>query len=294
MPDKEKKQHKCNPAVIAKKIQTEEMLKEAAMKDQSLIPAAGMPEVMVRDIAPTMTGSLADADKRYKELQSFIKDQMVEGEDYGRIPGCPKPSLFKPGAEKLLEIYGYAVSEILVPNRIEDWEKGFFHYEMKAIATSKRSGQIIGTGIGSCNTREKKFVTQDPYSLVNTIEKMAKKRAVVDLALLVTRSSGIFTQDVEDLEGVVEPQQKSQSALPAQPTDDQKKKQLDIAAWCLEMSDMDKEKAKNMLVTLTTFMGKDKKEVPGVDNANRLFGKRLDVSHDIVGKEYKNWKATVG
>jgi len=153
----------------------------------------------IRDVAPTLVGTLADTEKRYKELQEFIKKQMVENEDYGKIPGCPKPSLFKPGAEKLLEIYGYAVSDIQVTNKVEDWEKGFFHYEMKAIATSKRSGQIVGTGIGSCNTKEKKYINQDPFSLVNTIEKMAKKRAIVDLALLVTRSSAIFTQDVEDM-----------------------------------------------------------------------------------------------
>jgi len=35
---------------------------------------------------------------------------------------------------------------------------------------------------------------------VNTVLKIAKKRALVDATLSVTRSSGLFTQDVEDIE----------------------------------------------------------------------------------------------
>ena len=33
---------------------------------------------------------------------------MVKGQDYGVIPGTAKPTLLKPGAEKLAEYYGYA------------------------------------------------------------------------------------------------------------------------------------------------------------------------------------------
>src|SRR5690606_28333663 len=39
----------------------------------------------------------------------------------------------------------------------------------------------------------------EPWSLCNTVLKMAKKRALIDATLSATRSSGIFTQDVEDL-----------------------------------------------------------------------------------------------
>ena len=39
----------------------------------------------------------------------------------------------------------------------------------------------------------------DPYSIANTILKMAKKRAYVDAALSVASLSDIFTQDLEDM-----------------------------------------------------------------------------------------------
>lgn len=44
-----------------------------------------------------------------------------------------------------------------------------------------------------------KVENDDIFSLVNTILKMAKKRALVDAALSVGRLSGLFTQDLEDM-----------------------------------------------------------------------------------------------
>jgi hypothetical protein len=87
-----------------------------------------------------------------------------------------------------------------VLNRIEDWDKGLFHYEIKVTLVSKRTGLIEAEGIGCCNTMERKFNSQDSYSIVNTIIKMAKKRALVDAVLSATRSSGVFTQDVEEMD----------------------------------------------------------------------------------------------
>lgn len=185
------------------------------------------------DYAPRFVMTVAEAKGQIKQLQEFVQSVMVEGEDYGKIPGTPKPTLLKPGAEKLCEIYGLAPT-MEVTNRVEDWEKGFFHYEVKARLISKRTGIVVAEGVGSCNSRESRYADRwtpewklrgedltglkwrekkndkgtykeykiqndDPYTLVNTILKMAKKRALVDAALSATRSSGIFTQDVEDM-----------------------------------------------------------------------------------------------
>ena len=46
---------------------------------------------------------------------------------------------------------------------------------------------------------------EDIYSQVNTILKMAKKRALVDAALSAGRLSQVFTQDIEDMHEEVEP-----------------------------------------------------------------------------------------
>ncbi len=149
------------------------------------------------DVVPTFAISLAEARNRVKLMQEFIKDMMVPGVDYGQIPGCLKPSLFKSGAEKLCDIFGFS-KQVEVINRTADWEKGIFSYEIKVILINKRTGFIEAEGLGFCNTMEKKYLGQDAYSISGTVLKMAKKRALVDAVLSATRSSDLFTQDVED------------------------------------------------------------------------------------------------
>lgn len=144
-----------------------------------------------------MAFSLEQAKERITMLQSFIKEMMVEGVDYGLLPKTDKRCLFKSGAEKLCDIFGFS-KKIEIVSRIEDFEKGIFHYEVKAILVNKRNGDIEAEGVGSCNNMEKKYKSQDAYSIANTILKMAKKRAFVDAVLSATRSSDLFTQDIED------------------------------------------------------------------------------------------------
>ena len=148
---------------------------------------------------PDFQITLNQARERIELLQNFVKEMMIPKVDYGFIPNCDKPALFKAGAEKLCDIFGFS-KQLEILNRVEYWKEGLFHYEVKAILINKRSGIIEAEGIGSCNTKERKYIKQDSYSLINTILKMAKKRAFVDAVLSATRSSGIFTQDVEELE----------------------------------------------------------------------------------------------
>ncbi len=147
-------------------------------------------------------------------LHEFIKEMMVADVDYGMIPGCKKPSLYKSGAEKLCDIYGFA-KKVEIINRIEDWNTKVFHYEVKVSLINKRTGLMEAEGIGSCNNREKKYASQDACNIINTIIKMAKKRALVDAVLSATRSSAIFTQDIEDFETLSEPQLPANSIRPA-------------------------------------------------------------------------------
>ena len=153
----------------------------------------------IERFVPEFAITLMEAKERTLMLQSFVKDMMIPNIDYGIIKGCSKPSLLKSGAEKLCEIFGFS-KQIEVLNRIEDWDKGLFHYEVKVILISKRTGMIEAEGLGCCNSMERKFKAQDSYSIVNTIVKMAKKRALVDAVLSATRSSGIFTQDIEEID----------------------------------------------------------------------------------------------
>ena len=151
------------------------------------------------DAAPHFVVTFAEAKHRLQQLQQFISEFMKPGVDYGIVPGTDKPTLLKPGAEKLCEIYGFS-KWIEILHQTEDYDRPLFAYTVKVRLVSKTAGFTEAEGVGAANSREKKFAKQDAFTIQNTLLKMAKKRALVDAVLSATRSSGLFTQDMEDLE----------------------------------------------------------------------------------------------
>jgi len=144
------------------------------------------------------------------QFQKLVKENLQDGKDYGTIPGTSKPTLFKPGAEKILMLMGLqSTYEIIDSTR--DWKEGFFQYQVRC--TLKKGDFTITQGLGSCNSKEKKFINQSGFNIDNTILKMAKKRSQVDAALTVASLSEIFTQDIEDT-GIIEEDDSNKNNLP--------------------------------------------------------------------------------
>jgi len=181
-------------------------------------------------------------------FQQVVHSTMVRDLDYGIIPGTQKPTLLKPGAEKIAKLLGLS-DQYEIMDKTEEWQSPFFRYLIKCTLIHIASGSIISEGLGECNSMESKYrwrwlgerdlpssidktklVSQerrsktgghwtvyrldneDIYSQVNTILKMAKKRALVDAALSAGRLSDVFTQDLED-GGIIDtpPEPKSES-----------------------------------------------------------------------------------
>lgn len=132
------------------------------------------------------------------DMKPVISRILIPNQDYGIIPGCGhKPSLLKSGAEKLLTYFGYRTT-VTILNRSEDYAQHFVSYEVKVTAWDAQN-QIIGEGVGAANSRERKFIKSDFYGVINNVLKIAKKRAIVDLALTACNASAVFTQDMEDI-----------------------------------------------------------------------------------------------
>jgi hypothetical protein len=205
---------------------------------------------------PTLTvKQFSEREHMLRELKALL----VEGIDYGKIPGAgDKPVLLKPGAEKLCAFFGYAphyTAEV-----IEDWDgklygEALFYYKYTCLLS--KDGKPVGEGQGSCNSWETKYryrvqkrvcpacgqpaliegkqwkpdqprewvcyekkggcktkfaiddkrITEqaagmiknpDFADLINTIQKMGQKRAMVAAVLSATGASQYFTQDLED------------------------------------------------------------------------------------------------
>lgn len=103
---------------------------------------------------------IAEAVSRYDAVKKFVKEILVEGTDYGKIPGADKPSLLKPGAEKMTSFFGLSPRFVL-EEKTEDWtgeEHGgepFFYYRYKC--QLYKGDYIVAEGEGSCNSWEKKY-----------------------------------------------------------------------------------------------------------------------------------------
>lgn len=237
-------------------------------------------EPLVLDIAR----SLPQAAAQFKAIREFMKSVMIEAVpatkdapgtdgDYGTVPGIAKPFLFKSGAEKLATLFGYAPQYVTL-DKTEDFNSvnGFFFYRYRCDLILKTTGSIMGSGIGSCNSKEDRYrwsqaqrvcpecgkatiikgkkefdrsggeggwvcwsrkeiacgakwpdgakviesqaverVEREAFSQVNTIDKMAQKRALVAATLIATGTSSLFTQDEE----TVEASDKATAAKPA-------------------------------------------------------------------------------
>lgn len=106
--------------------------------------------------------SIEQAIERHKLLKRYIGEVLVEGEDYGKIPGAEKPTLLKPGAEKLCTLFGYAPHYHV--EKIEDWMgdrhgEPLFYYLYTC--TLSQNGNAVGEGQGSSNSWEKKYRWRD-------------------------------------------------------------------------------------------------------------------------------------
>ena len=198
---KEQLARKLEAQEIPTATQTTEQEADTMAKDSDVIQLRPMAETLptIMDTIPSFALSLPEAKSRVVLLQQFVTEFMKAGVDYGIVPGTDKPTLLKPGAEKLCEIYGFS-KFIDIITQVEDWELPLFAYIIKVRLINKRTGLTEAEGVGAANSRERKYIKLDTFSLQNTLLKMAKKRALVDAVLSATRSSGIFTQDIEDFD----------------------------------------------------------------------------------------------
>jgi hypothetical protein len=134
-----------------------------------------------------------------RALMEWIRDALVEGVDYGRIPtrrGPSKPSLWKPGAEKICGMLGVTVHYPTLPDYEQVALHGvqLFHVIIRC-EIRDASARVVADGVGA------RSLKQDAGDL-NKALKMAEKSAHIDATLRMAGLSEVFTQDLEDLPGV--------------------------------------------------------------------------------------------
>jgi len=164
---------------------------------------------------------------RVQRVREVMRDLMEENVHYGRVPGTPKPSLWKPGAELLLMTF--RIGPRLDVTDLSTWDE--IRYRIKVTGIAQTSGESLAEGIGEASTNEEKYrwrgavhdkewaatpadrrrikylrdgkeihqVRTSPADLANTVLLMAVKRGTLNMTRVVTACSDIFDQDLEDL-----------------------------------------------------------------------------------------------
>jgi hypothetical protein len=260
---------------------------------QSLVPQqappveARRPGLTAEDLMPLL--DLATAVRRRNFMVEVTRTLMKPDIDYGSIAGS-KPTLLKPGAERLCTLFGLSVA-LHVVTATEDWTgdgegrgEPLFYYHYRVRLT--KNGILMAEGDGSCNSRESKYryragerkcpkcgkpaiirgreeygggwlcfakkggcgakfkagdpaiegqqpserlINPDIADQVNTLQKMAYKRALIAAVLIATNASEFYSQDMEDLEVIdipsapasrratPAPQQAEPASAPARP-----------------------------------------------------------------------------
>lgn len=199
--------------------------------------------------------SVEDMLEIIKQRDEFIDKALEQDTHWGTVPGVDKPFLWKSGAEKLNQYFGYYVGDddVICLEEIKDWDRGFFYFKYRVRIRSKKTGEVVAMCDGAHSSFETKYryrwcfanqvpegidtftlktrtlkskkdgkeytqyrvENEDRADLVNTLIKMSIKSAYVGATLMATGSSDRFTLDEED----VEAQQEKEGKKPAQQTD---------------------------------------------------------------------------
>lgn len=229
--------------------------------------------------------AVADIIQHVAVVQEVMRAVMKPDIHYGTIPGTPKPSLYKQGAEVLCMVFRVADSY-----QVEDLSTAdVVRYRVTCIGTHQMNGVTLGTGMGEASSGEEKYkwrkayddefdatpanlrrikvgkyktkqIRTEPADLANTILKMANKRAKVAMTINVTACGDMFGQDLEDMDDALRdhltrhendaPQtaQAAPQALPAYPAD---KFTANLPAWHKSIAD-GKATAEKIIAKLRT------------------------------------------
>ncbi|MCK4384689.1 MAG: hypothetical protein KAW52_00355 [candidate division Zixibacteria bacterium] len=90
------------------------------------------------------------------KISAVVKAKLHKGHDYGIIPGTQKPTLLKPGAEKMVKLFGLADTYSVMEQTL-DWDKPFFFFQIKCTLRSMKSDKVVSEGMGNCNSMEDRF-----------------------------------------------------------------------------------------------------------------------------------------
>ena len=101
--------------------------------------------------------AIVDVQEKISAVRQLMSSVLEEGADYAVVPGTTKPSLTKVGAQSLCQLLNARPQPWVLDGSVRDFERPFFNYEVRVDLISLKTGEIIGSGLGSCNSHETRY-----------------------------------------------------------------------------------------------------------------------------------------
>jgi hypothetical protein len=115
-------------------------------------------------------------------VRQFIGTQMAEGTDYGPMPGVkpkegepPRLVLFKPGAEKLFDLFRCKPVYRILAKSVEP-AIGLYYYEIRCRAVLRETDVVLNEGLGSASSYESRYRYRAGERTCPTCKKVATLR----------------------------------------------------------------------------------------------------------------------
>ena len=160
-------------------------------------------------------------------IKTILSQVMIEEVHYGKVPGTQNKTLLKPGADMLASAFHISIEPEL--EDLSTYQEVCYRVRCKGVTMG--SGQVIGIGVGICSSNEEKYkwraakggeydhapndqrrikyatdwqngrpcgtkevkqVRTEPADVINTVLKMAKKRAQVDMITTALACGDMF------------------------------------------------------------------------------------------------------
>ena len=111
-------------------------------------------ELAVTEVKETAPLTAQEIKSQVQLIQEVMQAVMQEGYHYGVIPGTEKPTLLKPGAEKLTTTFRLAP---LLHVEARELGNGHREYQVRCTLVHIPTARVYGEGVGSCSTLESRY-----------------------------------------------------------------------------------------------------------------------------------------
>jgi hypothetical protein len=219
----------------------------------------------------------ADAQTEYIKKIKLISLKVTNENDW--INQDDQPYLENMGTMKIRQLWKVGISDQRIEKEEFNDEKGKF---LLFVCTGKADFMGIEiTDIGTCSTRDDFFGKKG--GVLKDIEEVdlenCKKKAVTNFQNRILKKILGLSFTWDDLKAAGLDISKIQAVKHKRSiTEEDKKLQDELKAMLNEVYAADAAKIKEWLLKATTFIGKDKQQVPGIDAIERLTGKRLEIT----------------